>query len=82
MKTPGATNEIQLQADAAQRTVEVLKRKVIELYNGGGSSFQRQLEGARRREEENRRKRELIEIRAIELTRYSEKLEAEVQRRI
>lgn len=73
--------ELLAQAEAAERTVEVLKRKVIELYNGGGSSLQKQLESARRREEENRRKREIVELRAKELKRYSETLEVEVARR-
>ena len=41
----------------------------------------RQLEKARRRDENNRRKRELVEVRAAELKRYSETLEAEVARR-
>ncbi len=70
------------RAEAAERTVEVLKKKVHELYNGGSqSALHRQLEKSRRREENNRRKRELIEVRAAELKRYSETLEAEVARR-
>lgn len=70
------------RAEAAERTVEVLKRKVYELYNGGSqSALHRQLENARRREENNRQKRELIEVRAAELKKYSEVLEAEVARR-
>jgi two-component system chemotaxis sensor kinase CheA len=70
------------RAEAAERTVEVLKKKVHELYNGGSqSALHRQLEKSRQREENNRRKRELIEVRAAELKRYSETLEAEVARR-
>lgn len=69
------------RAEAAERTVEVLKRKVIELYNGVGSSLHRQLEGSRRREEQARIKRELSEVREAELQRYSETLELEVARR-
>jgi two-component system, chemotaxis family, sensor kinase CheA len=70
------------RADAAEKTVSVLKKKVLELYNGGSqSALQRQLEKARHREEENRRKRELIEVRANELSRYNATLEAEVRRR-
>jgi two-component system chemotaxis sensor kinase CheA len=69
------------RAVAAERTVEVLKTKVHDLYNGGTSALQRQLEKAQRREENNRRKRELVEMRAAELKRYSEGLEAEVARR-
>jgi two-component system chemotaxis sensor kinase CheA len=70
------------RAEAAERTVEVLKRKVVELYNGGSQSdLHRQLEKARKRDENNRRKRELVEVRAAELKKYSETLEAEVARR-
>jgi two-component system chemotaxis sensor kinase CheA len=75
-------HDTQRRAEAAERTVEVLKKKVHELYNGGSqSALHRQLEKSRRREENNRRKRELIEVRAEELKRYSETLEAEVARR-
>jgi two-component system chemotaxis sensor kinase CheA len=69
------------RAEAAERTVEVLKRKVFDLYNGDPSALQRQLEKARLRDENNRRKREIVELRAAELKRYSETLEAEVRRR-
>lgn len=69
------------RAEAAEKTVEVLKRKVIDLYNGGQSAIQRQLEATKRREEANRRKRELAEVRATELVKYSQTLEAEVARR-
>lgn len=69
------------RAEAAEKTVAVLKKKVIDLYNGGQSSIQKQLESARRREEDNRRKRELMELKAAELKRYSETLEVEVARR-
>jgi two-component system chemotaxis sensor kinase CheA len=71
-----------LRAEAAERTVEVLKKKVLELYNGGSqTALHRQLEKARKREENNRRKRELVEVRAAELKKYSETLETEVARR-
>ena len=69
------------RAVAAERTVEVLKRKVVELYNGGGSSIQRTVERARAREAETRRRQELMELRNVELTRYSARLEAEVATR-
>ena len=72
---------LERRALAAERTVAVLKRKVLDLYNGGTSALHRQLEKAHRREEENRRKRELVEVRADELKRYSETLEDEVARR-
>jgi two-component system chemotaxis sensor kinase CheA len=78
----GAERDVLKRAEAAERTVEVLKRKVFDLYNGGGqSALHRQLDKAKRREENNRRKRELIEVRATELKRYSETLEVEVARR-
>jgi two-component system, chemotaxis family, sensor kinase CheA len=80
--TDPSDDSLLLRADAAERTVEVLKKKVFELYNGGSkSALHRQLEKARRRDEDNRRKREIVELRAAELTRYSERLEAEVARR-
>ncbi|AKU94838.1 Signal transduction histidine kinase CheA [Labilithrix luteola] len=70
------------KAHAAQRTIEVLKQKVFDLYNKGSNSIlHRQLESARRREENTRQKRELVEMRAAELKRYSETLEAEVAQR-
>jgi two-component system chemotaxis sensor kinase CheA len=74
--------DLEKRAVAAERTADVLKKKVYELYNGGGqSALHRQLEKSRRREENNRRKRELVELRAGELKRYSEELELEVARR-
>lgn len=75
------SGETDRRLEAAERTVEVLKKKVIELYNGGQSAIGRQLEAARRREEENRRKREVMEARAAELEKYSRTLEDEVARR-
>lgn len=69
------------RAAAAEKTVAVLKKKVFELYNGDKGSMDRALESARRREEENRRRRELAEVRAGELARYSQTLEGEVARR-
>lgn len=70
------------KALATQRTIDVLKQKVFDLYNTGSNSvLHRQLDSARRREENTRQKRELVEVRAAELKRYSETLEAEVARR-
>jgi len=69
------------RALAAERTVDVLKRKVVDLYNGGGSNIQHTLERARVREAESRRRRELVELRNAELVRYSARLEAEVAAR-
>ncbi|MCC6645314.1 MAG: Hpt domain-containing protein [Polyangiaceae bacterium] len=76
-----SADELHRRAVAAEKTVEVLKRKVVELYNGDTSSMHRQVEAAKRREAENKKKRELAEVRAKELARYSETLEAEVARR-
>jgi len=69
------------RARAAERTVEVLKHKVVELYNGGSSSIERTVERARAREIESRRRQELMAARNAELTRHSAHLEAEVARR-
>ena len=65
----------QRRAIAAEKTVEVLKRKVLELYAGDATQFQRQVRRAERREEEARRRRELTEVRALELKRHNERLE-------
>lgn len=70
------------QRDAADRTIAVLKKKVLDLYSGAsGSALHRQVERAQQRDEENRRKREISELRAAELQRYSEALEREVAQR-
>ncbi len=72
----------QKRAQAAEKTVSILKAKVIELYNSGAQSvIHRQLEKARAREDENRRKRELMEVRNDELKKYSETLEQQVESR-
>lgn len=73
--------DVEKRAVAAEKTVAVLKKKVFELYNGDKGSMDRALEAAKRREEENRKKREIAEVRAGELARYSQTLEAEVVRR-
>jgi two-component system chemotaxis sensor kinase CheA len=73
--------DLEKRAIAAEKTVDVLKKRVFDLYNGGESALARQLEKSRRREEDNRRRRELFELRAAELKRYSETLEVEVARR-
>ena len=54
MSTLSLDDATRHRAEAAERTVDVLKRKVVELYNGEGPSLQRQLESARRREEASR----------------------------
>lgn len=75
------TAELERRALAAEKTVDVLKKKVVELYNGDTSAMHRQVEAAKRREADNKKKRELAEVRAAELSRYSQTLEAEVARR-
>ena len=72
----------QARAEAAERSVAVLKRKVRELCSGEQPSvLHRLLEQARRREEQNRRRQELADVRSQELEKYSRHLEAEVARR-
>ncbi|MFW7380031.1 MAG: ATP-binding protein [Oligoflexus sp.] len=81
------TNELsqvnlEKKLNAANKTLKILKSKVIELYNQGAQSvIHKQLEKAKQRDEENRRKREMIEVRNQELQRYSETLEAKVAER-
>lgn len=71
-----------VRAEAAEKTVAVLKRKVKQLYDEGNqTAIHRQLERARRRDEANERRRQLMEVRNQELQRYSEGLEREVQAR-
>jgi two-component system chemotaxis sensor kinase CheA len=70
------------QSSAAAKTVDVLKGKVWDLCGGGSSAIGRELEAARVREEENRRRREVAEVRTVELERYNQGLEAEVARRV
>lgn len=67
---------------AAEGTVEILKRKVLQMYEGGPqTSLHRSLERAQAREERNNHRRELAELRAEELRRHSDQLEVEVARR-
>lgn len=69
----------QERALAAEKTVVVLKKRVLELYNKTSvSTVDLQLEKAKQREEEIRRKRELAEVRNQELEKYNESLENEV----
>jgi len=75
------STDFERRAVAAEKTVDVLKIKVVELYNGDTSAMHRQVEAAKHREAENKKKRELAEIRAGELAKYSQTLEAEVARR-
>ncbi len=70
------------QLKSAQKTIAVLKSKVIRLYNTSEkSAIHVQLEMAKKRDEENKRKRELMEVRNAELRKYSETLEGEVRTR-
>ncbi|WP_141732774.1 ATP-binding protein [Oligoflexus tunisiensis] len=82
MSQPKDINAWQKKAEAAEKTVNILKHKVIELYNAGAQSvIHRQMEKARQRDEENRRKREIMEVRNQELKKYSETLEQQVESR-
>lgn len=77
-----AAAELARRAEAAEKTVEVLKRKVLALYDGTGKvAIQKQLEQAQRRSEATQRRRELSELRAAELERHSKRLEEEVAER-
>lgn len=70
------------RALAAERTVEILKRKVRDLYSGGAQTpIHRALQKAQHRDERNRRRREIAEVREAELRKYSQHLEREVERR-
>lgn len=70
------------RALAAEKTVDVLKGRVRALYAGDvASSIQKQLERSNKRQDEARRRREMIEMRAAELARHSERLEGEVKER-
>lgn len=63
------------RAEAAERTVEVLKDKVSQLYAGGsGNLIQRQLDRQRQR-------RVQLQLRAAELERYNGELERAVEER-
>jgi two-component system chemotaxis sensor kinase CheA len=82
MSQPKDSAAWQQKAEAAEKTVSILKHKVIELYNAGAQSvIHRQMEKARQRDEENRRKREIMEVRNQELKKYSENLEQQVEAR-
>lgn len=69
------------RAEAAERTVGVLKLRVKALQNGAQSQLQHTLERARHRAAEVRRRQELLAVRNAELQRHSERLAAEVAAR-
>jgi two-component system chemotaxis sensor kinase CheA len=72
----------QTRAEAAERTVAVLKRRLRAIDAGEEkTAIQRQLESAQRRAIEVDRRRALTELRSAELQRYSARLEAEVNAR-
>lgn len=74
--------DLERRAEAAEKTVAVLKNKVREMYGGGAqTALHRALEKAKGRDERNRRRREVAEVRAAELRKYTEHLEEEVARR-
>ncbi len=67
------------RALAAEKTVDVLVRKVRGLYAGTEkTTIQRQLEQAQRRSEAVERRRELADVRNAELKHHAERLEREV----
>jgi len=70
------------RAVAAEKTADLLKQKVVSLYQGGSQSIiSKQLERAKQREAANQRRRELLEVRQQEMARYTEVLEGQVQER-
>lgn len=71
----------QARAEAAERTVRVLKDRVRALLNGGHGTIDRQLDRARAREEQSRQKRALMEMRTAELEKHNSRLEAVVAER-
>jgi two-component system chemotaxis sensor kinase CheA len=72
----------QVRAEAAERTVAVLKRRLRAIDAGEEKTLiQRQLESAQRRSAEIERQRELAALRGAELERYSAKLEDDVRAR-
>jgi two-component system chemotaxis sensor kinase CheA len=74
--------DLQAQLRAAQRTIAVLKHRMLALQDGGGRSvIDRQLERSRRRLEEHDRRRQMMEVRAQELEAHKCRLEGEVAER-
>lgn len=72
----------QTRAEAAERTVDVLKRRLRAIDAGEEKTvIQRRLESAHRRVVENDRRRAISELRNSELQRYSARLEREVATR-
>lgn len=70
------------RALASERTVELLKRKVVDLNDGGPkSALSRQLARSKQREEANERRRALMEVRQQELARSAKVLEGQVLER-
>ncbi len=72
----------QTRAEAAERAVDVLKRRIRAIDAGEEKTvIQRRLESAHRRAVENDRRRAISELRNSELQRYSARLEGEVAAR-
>lgn len=70
------------RAAAAEVTAHVLKQKVMALMSGGEkSAIERQLIQVQKRADAMVRRREMSELRATELERYSQKLEQDVAAR-
>ncbi len=77
-----AEDSWQQRALAAERTVDVLARKVLALYAGEGTAaIQKQLAKAQERQREARQRRALMEMRTEELAKYSASLETQVAQR-
>src|SRR3954471_16083974 len=69
----------QARAIAAEKTVRVLKQSVLTLMSGVHKSvIEKQLVQEQKRFDALAKRRELMELRAAELQRYSEALEREV----
>jgi len=67
------------RAEAAEKTADILKAKVISLYNSGpDTAIHRQLERAKHREEAARHRQEVMRARAQELERHNADLEEKV----
>ncbi|MGH1340222.1 MAG: ATP-binding protein [Nannocystales bacterium] len=70
------------RATASEKTVDLLKKKVVDMYLGGTqTAMSKQLERAKQREEANQQRRALMEVRQQELARNAEVLEGQVAER-
>ncbi len=74
-------DQLRRELGAARTTIEVLKAKVEDLYNGAESLIGRQLAAARTREAAVRQRKAVAEARAAEAEHNAANLEAEVAKR-